>query len=322
MNQDVINCPACSRRTPSARAACMYCGAALPVTSIEAAPPQRAIDIAESAFNTIIEPARSAPDARAEAALAAALKIETDEARAIISSGKALPVARTQTRQEAELIAALVRTCGLASRVIADEELKPDTELIRARRIAPVEAGLEITHSGGRLSIAPAEIRLLVVGLLKNNRIDFTEGKAGMRGGSSNVLDTAEFRSEEMLLDVYSESLERSFRVRSDAFDYSGLVAPLAFRTELNFESLIARFEQTVPGVKVDRDFGRVSRLLSRAWPERSKTESRGVKRTGISLRPVAQSSVVSNNRDQFNRYSRLMFVSFTPLSASLREKT
>ncbi len=304
-----MNCPACSRRTPSARAACMYCGAALPVTSIEAAPPQRAIDSSESAFNTVVEPVGEGPaDARREAALAAALRIEAGEARAIISSGKHLPVARSQTRQEAELIATLVRTCGMASRVIADEELKPDLDAIRARRVTVTEAGLEITHPGGKLSIAPGEIKLMVVGLLKNNRVDFTEGKAGLRGGSGNVLDTAEFRSEEMLLDVYTESLERSFRIRADAFDYSGLVAPLAFRTELNFESLIARFEQIASGAKVDRDFNKVNRLLARAWPERSKTESRGVKRAGVSLRPVAQSSVVSNNRDQFNRYSRLLF--------------
>ena len=305
-----MTCPACSRRTPSARAACMYCGAALPVTAIEAAPPQRAIDSTESAFNTIVEPACDpAPDTRRETALASALKMEAGEARAIIASGKCLPVARSQTRQEAELIAALVRTCGLASRVIADEELKPEMDLIRARRITIVETGLEITHPGGVLRIAPEKIGLMVVGLLKSNRIDFTEGKAGLRGGPGNVLDTAEFRSEEMLLDVYTDSLARSFRIRADAFDYSGLVAPLAFRAELNFESLVVRLEQVATGATLDRDFGQVSGLLARAWPERSKTESRGVKRAGVSLRPVAQSSVVSNNRDQFNRYSRLMFL-------------
>ncbi|HTF38531.1 MAG TPA: hypothetical protein VK651_09495, partial [Blastocatellia bacterium] len=61
-------------------------------------------------------------------------------------------------------------------------------------------------------------------------------------------------------------------------------------------------------------DFAKMRRLLGRAWPERSRNESRGLKRTGISFRAVAQASVVSDNRDQFDRYSRLMFLSSTEL--------
>jgi hypothetical protein len=148
----------------------------------------------------------------------------------------------------------------------------------------------------------------MVVGLLRNNRTDYTEGIAGMRGQSGSVLDSFEYRSEEMLLDVYGGSLDRSFRIFSDAFDYSGLLNPLSFRSELNFNAAIEALSRAT-GAVVDSDFARLRRLLGRAWPERTRTESRGVKRAGLAYRLVAKSSLISSNRDQFDRYSRLRFV-------------
>src|SRR6185295_63978 len=129
-----MNCPRCGRRTATARGACIYCGETLPVTKIESAPPQRNIDRFEHAFNTVLEPALSSSD-ESIVALAAALKIESDEARGYITSGKRVPLARSQNRQEAEMIAALVRACGLGAVVVGDEELKIERELTRARKI-------------------------------------------------------------------------------------------------------------------------------------------------------------------------------------------
>src|SRR5262249_11756671 len=109
---------------------------------------------------------------------------------------------------------------------------------------------------------------------------------------------------------VYTGSLNRSFRIRADAFDYSGLVAPLSFRADLNFKSAVAALRNAATRAAFDDEFEHARRFLSRAWPERSRTESRGIKRAGLAYRPVAQSSILSDNRDQFNRYSRLMFIS------------
>jgi hypothetical protein len=246
----------------------------------------------------------------AEAALASALRIEIEEARAFISVGKRVPLARSQTRHEADLIEALVRTCGLKASVVADEDLKLDYSLPRARRITRGDDGFEIHHSGGSLLLQPSEIRLLVIGALRNTRVDYTEGIAGMRAQTGVVLDTAEFRSDELLLDVYATALERSFRIKADAFDYSGLVRPLSFRAEMNFQAVVSALHEAAPQAQVEDDFARIRRLLARAWPERSRVESRGVRRAGLSHRPVAQSSIISDNRDQFDRYSRLMFLS------------
>jgi hypothetical protein len=309
LNLDVLNCPHCDRRTPAARGACLYCGAALPLTEITTAPPQRVIDSFERAFNAVLQPFRPRDD-RAEEALATALKIEIAEARAFISSGKPVPLARSQSRQEAEMISALVRSCGLSCSVVADEELRVETELIRARRIVRASDRLQVHHSGGALDVPIAEIKLFVIGSLRNLRVDYIEGAGGMRSQSPSVLDTTEFRSDEMLLDVYGSSLVNSFRIKSDAFDYSGLVWPLSFRAEVNFRTAIAALHGAVPQARIDDDFSRMRALLARAWPERSRTESRGVKRAGATYRPVSQSSVVKDNRDQFDRYSRLMFIS------------
>jgi hypothetical protein len=305
-----MNCPRCRRRTAVARGTCIYCGETLPISKLTSAPPQRNLDAAEHAFNTILEPPRSLATEAAITALSSALKIEASEASEMIAANKRLPIARSQTRQEAEMIAALVRGCGLRAFVVADEELAVERELTRARRITINDGELAVQHTGGVLTIAASDIKLIVIGSLRQSRVDYSEGLTGMRTQSANVLATAEFRSDETLLDVYSGSLEESFRLRADGFDYSGLVAPLSFRAELNFQAALRVLEQTASHTIVDRDFARIRRLLGRAWPERTHNEARGLKRTGIAYRPVALSSITIDNRDQFERYSRLMFLS------------
>lgn len=310
LSLDVINCPRCRRRTAAARGACIYCGEQLPLAKIESAPPQRNIDSFERAFNTVLEPADPRASDSTVARLAAALKIEPDEAGRFISSGKRVPIARSQNRQEAEMIAALVRTCGLGAGVVGDDELRIERELARARKITLDGKTLQAHLSGGVTQVALDDIKLIVIGALKSSRVDYTEGVTGIRNQTSNVLDTAEYRSDETMVDVYTATLENSFRIRSDGFDYSGLVSPLAFRADENLRAAISALRAAAPRAILDDDFHRMRNLLARAWPERTRNEARGIKRKGLAYRPVAQSSVISDNRDQFDRYSRLMFVS------------
>ena len=240
--------------------------------------------------------------------LASALSIEPLEAQALAEARKPVPLARSQTRSEAEMIAALVRTCGLRATVLPDEDLRLERELIRARRLLLNGSEIEIHHAGGCVSLPITSIRLFVIGELQNKRVDYTEGISGSRAKSGAVLDTSEYRSDETLLDCYTDSLDTSFRLKSDAFDYSGLVSPLSFRTDLNFRAALKSLRAAMPDVKVDGDFQTTRNLLGRAWPARTRNEPRGIKRTGLAFRAVAQQTLLSDNRDQFDRYSRLMF--------------
>ncbi len=285
----------------------MYCGAGLPVVEIHTAPHQRNIEPHELAFNTVLLPSGSSDDS--SAALAAALALEQDQARAYLAANKPMPVARSQTQQEAEMISLLIRNCGLGATIIADEDMKLETPLVRARRLTRAGDTLEVHHISGAIRVPASNIKLLVVGALRNIRVDYTETIARGNSRKENVIDTAEFISEETLLDVYGESLEQSFRIKADAFDYSSFVERLSFRAEENFQAVMRGLTEAAPQAKTDAEFARVRALLSRAWPERSHTEAQGIKRTGASYRPVAKSSVVSDNRDQFERYSRLMFL-------------
>ncbi|MGA9769094.1 MAG: hypothetical protein WBV94_08645 [Blastocatellia bacterium] len=304
-----MNCPRCGRRTAVARGACIYCGEVLPVSKIETAPPQRNIDSLEHAFNTVLEPVGAGSEGNINA-LAAALKLEPDEARGYIASDKRVPLVRSQNRHEAEMIAALVRSCGLSAVVISDEDLKIERELTRARKVTLEENSIQAHHSGGVMKVAVTEIKLLVIGALKRSRVDYSEGVSGRRSQAGSVLDTAEFRSDETMLDVYGQTLESSFRIKADGFDYSSLVSPLSFRADQNFQAAIKALSSVLPQAVVDDDFSRMRNLLERAWPARARNEARGIKRAGLTYRPVAQSSIISDNRDQFDRYSRLMFLS------------
>ena len=255
----------------------------------------------------MLEPFHDSANESAAAALAAALQLDLDEAAGFISAGKPIPLARSQTRAEAEMISELVRRCGFKAAVIADEVLKPEQELLRARRLSLTEDKIEISHSAGGISLAKNDISVLVLGALKDTRMDYTEGISVRRAGE--VLDTSEFRSEEAVLDVYGTSLKESFRIKSDAFDYSGLVTPLSFRSQENFEAAASRLRTALPQAVYDDEYISIQHLLGRAWPQRTRTETRGFKRTGLAFRSVAQASVLSDNRDQFERYSRLMFL-------------
>jgi hypothetical protein len=286
----------------------MYCGAMLPVAKIEMAPTQRILESFEHAFNVVLEPKNSHIDENTPTRFANALQLELSEAEAFISADKRVPVARCQNRQEAELIAALIRTCGLGCAVVADEDLRLEIELTRARKILIVGDNLNIRHSGGELVVPLAAIRLMVLGWLKNTQVNFAEA-TGLTKNSGGVIDTAEFRSDETLLDVYSSSLQKSFRIKADGFDYSGLVAPLAFRVEANFQEALRVLQEAAQKAALDAEFTSVRSLLSRAWPERSRTESRGIKRGGMGFKAVNHSSIISDNKDQFERYSRLMFL-------------
>jgi hypothetical protein len=310
LSQAVTSCPRCQRRTPAARGECIYCGASLPISTIESAPVQRNIDTTELAFNAILQPSRSVANESVVESLALALQLEPAETRALIEAAKPIPVARSQTRQEAEMICALLRSHGYKAAVVSDDELQLQAELLRARRLVLSESEIQVTHSAGTLVLAKSDVRLMVLGELSSKRIDYIEGLSGGRGRSGGVLDSSEYRSEEMMLDVYADTLNRSFRIRSDAFDYSGLVSPLSFRADLNFKAAITTLGEALPHATVDENFSGMARLLERAWPERTRNETRGFKRTGLSFRSVAQASAISDNRDQFERYSRLMFKS------------
>jgi hypothetical protein len=308
LNTDVAICPACSRKTAAARANCIYCGAVLGIQRIEVAPAQRDIDSLENAFNTVLLPSSVSDISGAELALATALSMEVEEARAFIGSAKPLPVCRSLTRPEAELIASLVRTCGLHAAVVEDAELELQKEMTRARRAAIEGDRILVAYGASAKALNAGNIRLMVVGVIRRNRSDYTEGIVNLTGQGSSLLDLFEFRSDQMILDVYGESLDESFRIRADAFDYSGLINPMSFRAEVNFQTACKTLAAAAPDAEVDLDFSRVRQMLGRAWPVRSRTESRGIKRAGIAHQPVAQSSTISDNGDQFDRYSRLMF--------------
>ena len=91
LSQDVTNCPRCQRRTPAARGDCIYCGEHLPFVSIQSAPPQRNIDPAEHAFNTVLQPFPARINESIVTALASALQIEVSEAQALIDAASPSP---------------------------------------------------------------------------------------------------------------------------------------------------------------------------------------------------------------------------------------
>jgi hypothetical protein len=113
--EEMVACEKCARKNPPTRPNCVYCGTELKKRGGQndpAAPTLRPLESWEKGFNII----RSVGDSsrpisdEASSAVATLLKRETAEIKSILGKGVALPLARTDSLAEAELIKERLRT--------------------------------------------------------------------------------------------------------------------------------------------------------------------------------------------------------------------
>lgn len=315
--EQMVACDECLRANAPTRPACLYCGAALPRTKQAAAlwrPRLKKLEEWEHGFNVVTlprAPGALTSDAAEEAA--SLLRLDAGGLKEMALAGRAMPVARVASADEAWLVVERLRELGLNTEVFPDEVLA--RRPLRARAFE-FEADAVVCRTGpeaGPLRVAWSEVVLLVTGRVVSRRIEVAERRRGLRGRSETV-DTRELASDEAVLDLYTSRVEEreaqgggglGFRVTSGGFDYSCLGEGKGLVAAENFNALVAAVRGLAPSAAHDDEYARLRQLLSDVWPSAERTESLGLRRERVGRFNTEAVTTVSNET-QFTRYARL----------------
>lgn len=306
-SDQMVRCEECLRANPPTRVNCLYCAAALPalekpfVRTLNLSP----IDNAAHGYNNILLP-NTANEFNSDAIGTAAtvLKLTSNDLQRIISAGLPLPVARTATREEAELVTSRLAGFGFDSIVVSDDELGLNEPANYVRAADTTEMGLTLKQSGGSdgIQFSWNQIMLLVGGRLMTKKVESTERKG--RRGEAEIVEANEFFADELVMDLYIRDHPGSIRIAANNFDFSCLSRKSVVAAE-NFMLLVALIRQRSAELEYDDSYMSVRQALDLVWTTERHTGSRGLRRERpgkYNVEAVTQTS----NENQFTRYSRL----------------
>jgi hypothetical protein len=315
--EQLVGCEECLRANAPTRAACLYCGAALPRTKQDAAlwrPTLKKLEEWEQGFNVVTLP-RAAGALMSDAAEEAAtlLRLDAGWLKETVLMNRSMPIARAATADEAWLTVERLRELGLSTEVFPDEVLARPP--LRARAFEFEDDAL-VCRTGPEAEpqrVAWSEVVLLLTGRVVSRRVEVSERKKGL-GGRSETVDTRELASDELVLDLYTSTVEEheargvggaGFRVLSGGFDYTCLGADKGLVAAENFRTLVAALRERAPSAAYDEEYARLRPLLSDVWPSAERTESLGLRRERAGRINTEAVTTVSNET-QFTRYARL----------------
>jgi hypothetical protein len=247
------------------------------------------------------------------------LKLSKEHLQRLVSARAPLPLARTASREEAELVVERLSDFGLKTLSISDEELGLHQEyLVRPRSFQIDEDGLLLTYSGGTnvVRIAWSELQLLVGGRLLEKKLEVKERMS--RGSENELLDASQFFFDEPVFDLYSFSESHAWRVGAKSFDFSCLNDQKGLVAGDNLKTLRDLVVSKSSRLKVDDSFNTLRSLLELVWPTEQETQSTGWRRERPGRLSVA--IMLNSNETQFTRYSRLRRYSCKGLKMSPRK--
>ncbi|MEW6732784.1 MAG: hypothetical protein AB1489_15770 [Acidobacteriota bacterium] len=336
MTTELLACPKCARNNSALRKNCIYCGEQLPVQeSISAeAVVARAVKTRDietkagldplsqissqlqqnlSGYNVVLV-SYEAETEQVLSKLAGLTPFSEMELRQLLGYHCPFPLARFQYELEAKAIQEQLQTSGLQLMILSDEVLQAANPNRRIRRLQAIDgATITISAEGVQDSfhtIATQEIKLIVEGKIRYRQMQATEQNKGFGKTEREITNAVEFVDEQPLLDVYTLSLENSFRIRSESFDYSSLGNKMKLTTAENFRMLVATLRGAAAEAVYDSEFRQYVKLLELIWPSTSRNESLGLRRAQMLTagKFATRSVFYYDNELQFNRYSRMRY--------------
>jgi len=303
----MIRCEECLRANPPTRGSCLYCAAALPMTEESAKlrrPTLRQPEKHELGFNSIFV------GLEREGVLSEAanlLRLPKEKLENIIQGEQRLPLARTSSRDDAELIFERLTDLGLKVLTVSDEELGLTPEsIVRPRSFTFGPDSIVANLTGGKdpVEVSWSELRLIVSGRLVVRKVEVQERMS--RKAENEILDTSQFFSDELVFDLYSSSHGQTWRVGANSFDFSCLGEQKTLVSGENVKKLNDTIASRATNLRVDNSYGELRSRLDAVWPVDQETYSQGWRRE----RPGKYSlgaATVNSNETQFTRYSRLL---------------
>jgi len=307
--EEMIRCDECLRANPPTRPSCFYCGAPLPVTEASTKlrkPTLLTPDKSEPGYNTILV---ANDETRNIIEVADLLKLSTDAVATLLAAAQPLPLARTASFEQSELLAERLHEFGLQTEIIPDQLLGlSENNVIRVRSMAISDATFSVRTSGRGepLELQNADLLLMVEGRLLTKTTTVKERKA--RKSENEILDASEFYSDEPAFDLYCATRKQTFRIAANSFDFSCLGERKRLTVNENLMTLRQLLKEKAPDMKIDDSYGAVRQLLDLVWGADKATKSDGWRRDAPGRLTVGATTTVSNE-NQFTRYSRLRHI-------------
>ena len=309
--EQMIRCEECLRANPPTRITCLYCVAPLPVTEASARlrkPVLRPPEKHQLGYNTILLPQDQVPSQELIAQAAELLKFNADKLQEIFSQEIALPVARTASRDEAELVFNRLQDLGLSCLNLSDQDLGLTENTVK--RVKSMVFGDEYLtiHLAGvaeETVVAWTDIVLILSARLIETSVAISEGIS--RKPEKEILDTSEFFRDEAVIDFYTSAHSSTWRVSANGFDFSCLGKEKALIASENFSRLKQVMSTRAVHANIDESYQRVRNFLELAWTTQPDIQSSGWRRERPGKLSVGMTTTKSNET-QFTRYSRLRY--------------
>jgi len=307
--EQMIRCEECLRANPPTRVSCLYCVAPLPLTESSARlrkPVLRPPEKHQLGYNNILLPSDQAAPAEVISEAAALLKLSEENLQEILSQRLPLPVARTASREEAELVFDRLRDLGLNCLTLSDHDLGlTDNTLKRVKSMRFEGEDLTIQQAGAaeETTVPWTVVALILPARLFETRFEIKERMT--RKPEKEILETSEFFRDEAVIDFYMTTHSFTWRVNANGFDFSCLENDKALIANENIGKLQRLIVTKAVNASVDDSYQRVRSLLELAWGTQSETQSSGWRRERPGKLSVGMATIKSNE-SQFTRYSRL----------------
>jgi len=308
--EQMIRCEECLRANPPTRVSCLYCVAPLPVTESSARlrkPLLRQPEKHQLGYNNILLPVEQVTTEMVADA-AALVKLSAENVQQLMSQNVPVPVARTVSREEAELVTLRLNDLGLRCVTISDEELGLSSPEIIVKRVRAMsfddDEHVVIYHSGTEeTSVLWSDVILILTARLIETRLEIKERMT--RKKENEILETNEFFRDEAVIDFYTTTHSFTWRVGATGFDFSCLGREKALVANENISRLQRLIVAKAVNAQLDDSYQRIRNLLELAWRTQPETQSSGWRRERPGKLSVGVATTKSNET-QFTRYSRL----------------
>ena len=257
-------------------------------------------------YNTILLSQDQVPSPEIIADAAELLKLSADRLHEIFAARIPLPVARTASREEAELVFNRLQDLGLSCLSLSDQDLGlTDNPVKRVKSMTFTDEYLTIQLAGAaeETVVAWTDIVLILPARLIETKVEITERIT--RKPEKEILDANEFFRDEAVFDFYTAAHSCTWRVTANGFDFSCLGKEKALIANENFNRLQRLISSRAVNANVDESYQRVRNVLELAWATQPDIQSSGWRRERPGKLSVGMATTKSNET-QFTRYSRL----------------
>ena len=307
--EELIPCKNCARTNPPTRLNCFYCGAELELSAEQTAkiaPVLRKLENWENGFNLIYLPDGENINDETTGQIAKFIGLETEILQKIFDANKPLPIARTESLKEAEIIKNRLKEANLSSSIVTDEKLAPDNlpKRLRGLEFEDGKILLILFNNDEVEEFNAADLSLIVSGAIFEKSVESLEKR---KKGESKILEASETASDEILVDIYTKNDSTGYRILTKGFDFSCLGAEKGILARENIKKLMTKLQTVAPNAKTVDDYLSLRNALGDIWEVEQRKNSKGLTRQRFGKFDLSNVSS-SSNLQQFTKYSRLQW--------------